>query len=117
MDPPPPMHPRILADLLAEAEKHGKPDSILMGSWDYAGVRKFGRDHLDINTDWSTVKGGLMSTIWGKNIWLKRTSFCSIQDKGGKILVHSPYPDGPIHQGPSDSCDVSECILQYVMDQ
>ena len=43
-----------------------------MNARDYADLRKFGRDILDIETQRDLLKTGLMATLWGSQIIVSR---------------------------------------------
>lgn len=68
-----PISPSILADAFAEIERHDlRVARIFMNATDYADVRKFGRDILDIESQALLLKTGLQATLWGAQIITSR---------------------------------------------
>jgi HK97 family phage major capsid protein len=68
-----PISPSVLADAFAEVERHDlRVARIYMNATDYADIRKFGRDILDIETQATLLKTGLQSTLWGAQIITSR---------------------------------------------
>lgn len=66
-----PLSPTMLADLFGEAERKYRTVTYLyMNAFSYVDVRKFGRDILNIESDSSKLKQGVMSYIWGAEIRL-----------------------------------------------
>jgi hypothetical protein len=71
-----------------------------MGGRDFADIRKFGRDVLDINTHTPSWKEGFMGKVYNKDIYIgARPGWISVRDSDGKVLVHAD-PD---------------CIVRFVM--
>ena len=59
----------VLADAYALIERHDlRVARIFMNARDYADLRKFGRDILDIESQRDLLKTGLMATLWGAQI-------------------------------------------------
>lgn len=68
-----PLSPSVLADAFAEIERHDlRVARIYMNAVDYADVRKFGRDILDIESQATLLKTGLQATLWGAQIITSR---------------------------------------------
>tara|TARA_R110002153_G_scaffold82744_4_gene208619 strand:- start:572 stop:1441 length:870 start_codon:yes stop_codon:yes gene_type:complete len=63
----------VLADAFALIERHDlRVARIFMNARDYADLRKFGRDILDIESQRDLLKTGLMATLWGAQIITSR---------------------------------------------
>ncbi len=63
----------VLADAYAQNERHDlRVARVFMNARDYADLRKFGRDILDIETQRDLLKTGLMATLWGAQIIVSR---------------------------------------------
>ena len=63
----------VLADAFALIERHDlRVARIFMNARDYADLRKFGRDILDIESQAALLKTGLMGTLWGSQIIVSR---------------------------------------------
>jgi len=63
----------VLADAYANIERHDlRVARVFMNAKDYADLRKFGRDILDIETQRDLLKTGLMATLWGAQIIVSR---------------------------------------------
>jgi HK97 family phage major capsid protein len=68
-----PISSAVLADAFAEIEKHDlRVARVYMNAKDYADIRKFGREILDIETQATLLKTGLQATLWGAQIILSR---------------------------------------------
>jgi HK97 family phage major capsid protein len=68
-----PISPSVLADAFAEVERHDlRVARIYMNATDYADIRKFGRDILDIESQAVLLKTGLQATLWGAQIITSR---------------------------------------------
>lgn len=68
-----PVSPAVLADAFAEVERHDlRVARIYMNAVDYADIRKFGRDVLDIESQATLLKTGLQATLWGAQIITSR---------------------------------------------
>jgi hypothetical protein len=68
-----PISPSVLADAFAEVERHDlRVARIYMNAVDYADIRKFGRDILDIESQATLLKTGLQATLWGAQIITSR---------------------------------------------
>jgi hypothetical protein len=68
-----PVSPSVLADAFAEVERHDlRVARIYMNAVDYADIRKFGRDILDIESQAVLLKTGLQATLWGAQIITSR---------------------------------------------
>lgn len=68
-----PLTPTALADAFARIETHDlRVARVFMNALDYSDVRKWGRDVLDIETQASLLKTGLMATVWGAQIIVTR---------------------------------------------
>jgi hypothetical protein len=65
--------PAVLADLFDPVENRGyRVHRIWMNAHDYADVRKFGRDVLDVETRPEKVRQGIVGYIWGAEIRVTR---------------------------------------------
>lgn len=63
----------VLADAFAQIERHDlRVARVFMNARDYADLRKFGRDILDIESQRDLLKTGLMGTLWGSQIIVSR---------------------------------------------
>jgi HK97 family phage major capsid protein len=63
----------VLADAFSLVERHDlRVARIFMNARDYADLRKFGRDILDIESQAALLKTGLMGTLWGAQIIVSR---------------------------------------------
>lgn len=68
-----PISPSVLADAFAEVERHDlRVAKVYMNAVDYADIRKFGRDILDIESQATLLKTGLQATLWGAQIITSR---------------------------------------------
>ena len=68
-----PISGAVLADAFALIERHDlRVSRVFMNARDYADLRKFGRDILDIETQRDLLKTGLMGTLWGAQIITSR---------------------------------------------
>ncbi len=68
-----PISPSVLADAFAEIELHDlRVARIYMNARDYADIRKFGRDILDMESQANLLKTGLQATLWGAQIITSR---------------------------------------------
>jgi len=68
-----PIKPSDFIDAFARIETHDlRVARIFMNALDYADVRKWGRDVLDIESQAALLKTGLMATVWGAQIIVTR---------------------------------------------
>jgi len=68
-----PISPAILADAFAEIETHDlRVARVFMNARDYADIRKFGRDVLDIESQATLWKTGMMATGWNAQFIVSR---------------------------------------------
>lgn len=68
-----PVSGSIFADAFALVERHDlRVARVFMNARDYADLRKFGRDILDIESQRDLLKSGLMGTLWGAQIITSR---------------------------------------------
>ena len=67
-----PWHPGYVEELIAKSEEFGIPDRLCLNVKDYADIRKFGRDTLDIIVDQGVLKTGLVSHLFGIGIYISR---------------------------------------------
>lgn len=68
-----PLTPSNLADAFARIETHDlRVSRIFVNALDYSDIRKWGRDVLDIETQATLLKTGLMANIWGAQIIVTR---------------------------------------------
>lgn len=91
-----PISPSVLADAFAEVERHDlRVARIYMNAVDYADVRKFGRDILDIESQATLLKTGLQATLWGAQIITSRlvpagfVYVCGEPENFGRIPVRT----------------------------
>jgi hypothetical protein len=91
-----PISPAVLADAFAEVERHDlRVARIYMNATDYADIRKFGRDILDIESQATLLKTGLQAVLWGAQIITSRlvpTGFayvCCEPEQFGRIPVRT----------------------------
>lgn len=85
-----------LADAFALIERHDlRVARVYMNARDYADLRKFGRDILDIESQATLLKTGLMATLWGAQIVTSRlvpvgTVYCVCEpEMFGRIPVRT----------------------------
>mgnify|MGYP005738656521 CR=1 FL=1 len=68
-----PISGAVLADAFALIERHDlRVARVFMNARDYADLRKFGRDILDIESQAALLKTGLMGTLWGAQVIVSR---------------------------------------------
>lgn len=68
-----PVNSSVLADAFAEIERHDlRVARIFMNARDYGDIRKFGQEILDIESQATLLKTGLMATLWGAQIIVSR---------------------------------------------
>lgn len=68
-----PLTPSDLADAFASIERNDlRVARIFANATDYTDIRKWGRDVLDIETQATLLKTGLMATVWGAQIIVTR---------------------------------------------
>lgn len=68
-----PLNGAILADAWALIERHDlRVARVFMNARDYADIRKFGRDILDIESQAVLLKTGLQATLWGAQVITSR---------------------------------------------
>lgn len=68
-----PMDGSVLADAYSLIERNDlRVSRVFMNARDYADLRKFGRDILDVETQRELLKTGLMATLWGAQIIVTR---------------------------------------------
>ncbi len=86
----------VLADAYALIERHDlRVARIFMNARDYADLRKFGRDILDIESQAALLKTGLMGTLWGAQIIVSRlvpantVYVCTEPEMFGRIPVRT----------------------------
>lgn len=86
----------VLADAFSLIERHDlRVARVFMNARDYADLRKFGRDILDIESQAALLKTGLMGTLWGAQIIVSRlvpvgTVYCTCEpEMFGRIPVRT----------------------------
>lgn len=91
-----PLTSAVLADAFAEIEKHDlRVARIFMNAKDYADIRKFGQEILDIQSQADLLKTGLQSTLWGAQIITSRlvpvgtVYVCTDPEMFGRIPVRT----------------------------
>jgi hypothetical protein len=68
-----PISGAVLSDAFGLIERHDlRVARVYMNARDYADLRKFGRDILDIETQATLLKTGLMATLWGAQVVTSR---------------------------------------------
>ena len=68
-----PLTPSNLADAFAQVEKwDNRVARVFCNALDYADIRKWGRDVLDIESQATLLKTGMMATVWGAQIIVTR---------------------------------------------
>lgn len=68
-----PISPAVLADAFAQIETHDlRVARVYMNAIDYSDIRKFGRDVLDIESQASLWKTGMMATGWNAQFIVSR---------------------------------------------
>lgn len=68
-----PISGAVLADAFAQIERHDlRVARVYMHASDYADIRKFGRDILDIESQAALLKTGLQATLWGAQLVTSR---------------------------------------------
>jgi hypothetical protein len=68
-----PITPADFADAFAAVESHDlRVARIFANALDYSDIRKWGRDVLDIESQATLLKTGLMATLWGAQIIVSR---------------------------------------------
>jgi len=68
-----PLSGAVLADAFSLIERHDlRVARVYMNARDYADLRKFGRDILDIESQATLLKTGLMATLWGAQVVTSR---------------------------------------------
>lgn len=91
-----PISGAVLADAYAAIEKHDlRVARVFMNAQDYADIRKFGRDILDIESQAVLLKTGIQSTIWGAQYITSRlvprgiVYICAEPEMFGRIPVRT----------------------------
>jgi len=91
-----PVSPAVLADAFAEIERHDlRVARVYMNATDYADIRKFGRDVLDIESQATLWKTGMMATGWNAQFIVSRlvpagvTYVCCEPEHFGRIPVRT----------------------------
>ena len=112
-----PWHPGYVEELIAKSEEFGIPDRLCLNAKDYADIRKFGRDTLDIIVDQGVLKTGLVSHLFGIGIYISRQEIpgiIRIVDDAGKTLMHwNSVVDIDPCFGEIDDCRI--CLVTQVM--
>lgn len=100
-----------------KAEEFGVPDRICLNAKDYADLRKFGRDTLDMINDQETLKTGLFAHLFGIGVYVSRQEIpgiIRIVDRIGGTLVHwNGIIDIDSCSGEIDDCRI--CLVAQVM--
>ncbi len=95
-----------------------------MNARDYADIRKFGRDVLDIESDPALIGIGHISTFENVRLFADKSvpvGTMRVLDKNGEDLIHSVSSSvdksrpAVFHSGPLSSCPDGLCIVQDVM--
>lgn len=105
--------------LLQMAYSRGEPSVIRMNARDYADIRKFGRDVLDIESEPSILKTGRQAVYSGIPIYVLRevdNGVVSVLDGKGTILSRRrAVKDLITHCYPGESCECGDCVMMDVM--
>jgi hypothetical protein len=123
---PRPLTLESIDSVLEMARTQGRPAALRMNAIEYADVRKFGRDRLDIETSLSVMKRGIQAHYRGVRIETTREllpGFFNVVDENGVELVHVMRPDASrlgeayVHPGPRGECDQRDglCLLHHVI--
>lgn len=68
-----PLTASVMADSFADVERHDlRVAKIFANAKDYTDIRKWGRDVLDIETQQTLLKTGLLAYLWGAQILVSR---------------------------------------------
>lgn len=118
------MTPDHLDILLDEAVGRGTPAVIRMNATEYADVRKWGRDVLDIEIRVEYLRKGLQAQYKSVQIQTTRLlppGIAEVLDEDGCGLVHMVRLDrfgpGHVHPGSYSVCESdSACLVLYVMN-
>lgn len=87
-----PLNGAVLADAWALIERHDlRVARVFMNARDYADIRKFGRDILDIESQAVLLKTGLQATLWGAQVITSR-----LVPAGSVYVVYEPEMFGRI---------------------
>lgn len=91
-----PISPAVLADAFSEIERHDlRVARVYMNAVDYADIRKFGRDVLDIESQATLWKTGMMATGWNAQFIVSRlvpagvVYICCEPEQFGRIPVRT----------------------------
>jgi hypothetical protein len=91
-----PISPAVLADAFSEIERHDlRVARVYMNATDYADIRKFGRDVLDIESQATLWKTGMMATGWNAQFVVSRlvpagvVYICCEPEQFGRIPVRT----------------------------
>ncbi|HQO65950.1 MAG TPA: hypothetical protein PLI66_04395, partial [Spirochaetales bacterium] len=91
-----PISPAVLADAFSEIERHDlRVARVYMNATDYADIRKFGRDVLDIESQATLWKTGMMATGWNAQFIVSRlvpagvVYICCEPEQFGRIPVRT----------------------------
>jgi len=91
-----PLSGAVLADAFSLIERHDlRVARVYMNARDYADLRKFGRDILDIESQATLLKTGLMATLWGAQVITSRlvpvgtVYVCAEPEHFGRIPVRT----------------------------
>ena len=91
-----PLTASFFADSFADVERHDlRVSRVFMNPKDYTDLRKWGRDVLDIESQASLLKTGLMAYLWGAQIIVSRkvpvgnTYVCAEAEFFGRIPVRT----------------------------
>jgi len=91
-----PISGAVLADAFAAVEQHDlRVARVFMNAVDYADIRKFGRDILDVETQRDLIQTGLMGRLWGASVIVSRlvpagfVYICCEPENFGRIPVRT----------------------------
>lgn len=91
-----PINSAVLADAFAKIERHDlRVARVYMNARDYADIRKFGREILDIESQQTLLDTGLQASLWGAQIIVSRlvpegfVYVCADPEMFGRIPVRT----------------------------
>jgi hypothetical protein len=108
---------QYIGELLMRAGEFGVPNKICLNAKDYADIRKFGRDALDIIDSQELLKTGLFAYLFGIGVYVSRQEtpgIIRIVDRIEKTLMHwNSIID--IDPCPGEINDCRICLVAQVM--
>lgn len=113
-----PWLPEHLIAALELARSVEEPSSFEMSVVDYADVRKFGRDHLDIESDPDLLRTGRMCSLLGTPLYVRRdvpVGVLQVLGEDGALFHRTSYSGGITthHRGSFSDCRL--CVAFHVL--